>query len=250
MRLSSEGSSCLFEHLLGWPKHSLGFFCKMLPTNKLFGQLNTHPRCQTRCQQRAMVTTHGVLSGTRRIEQADGSREDCYVSGWVEHGVTWKHSVWGASQDRLRDSVGLGCLTSRSSHNETDPYSHPQLNRQQRPLAKKSKMGEGQGVGVPEAPGLKKLQLENAGSSPSPPWKKVDKIHPRLALCYLFLTRVLSAKNIQGDYRHHPWGSRGRLLLVLLQKVKVLSLSVLSDCHPGPELLCPWGFSRQEHWSG
>ena len=137
--------------------------------------------------------------------------------------------MWGASRDRLRDPVGLGCLTSLSSHNETDPYSHPQLNRQQRPLAKKSKMGEGQGVGVPEAPGLKKLQLENAGSRPSPPWKKVDKINPRLALCYLFLTRVLSAKNIQGDYRHHPWGSRGRLLLVLLQKVKVLSLSVLSD---------------------
>lgn len=34
MRLSSEGSSYLFEHLLGWPKRSLGFFCKMLPTNK------------------------------------------------------------------------------------------------------------------------------------------------------------------------------------------------------------------------
>ena len=66
------------------------------------------PRCQTRCQQRAMVTTHGVLLGTRRIEQADGSREGCCGSGWVEHGVTWKHSVWGASRDRLRDPVGLG----------------------------------------------------------------------------------------------------------------------------------------------
>lgn len=58
----------------------------------------------------------------------------------------------GASRDRLRDPVGLGCLTSPSSHNETDPYSHPQLNRQQRPLAKKSKMGEGRGGGDSRGP--------------------------------------------------------------------------------------------------
>lgn len=50
-------------------------------------------------------------------------------------------------------------------------------------------------MGLPEVPDLKKLQLGNAGSFPSP-WKKADKIHPRLALCYLFLARVLSAKNI------------------------------------------------------
>ena len=165
-----------------------------------------------------MVTTHGVLSGKRRIEQVDGSREGCCGSGWVEHGVTRKHSVWGASRDG--DPVTLGCLTNPSSHNETQtPTPTPELNRQQRPQAKKSKVGEEWGVGFPETPGLKKLQLGNAGSFPSPPWKKADKIHPKSALCYLFLTHVLSTKDIQGDYRHRPWGM---LFLVLLQKVKEL----------------------------
>ena len=132
--------------------------------------------------------------------------------------MTRKHSMWGASRDR--DPVTLGCLTSPGSHNETQtPTPTSKLNRQQRPQAKKSKVGEEWGVGVPEAPGLKELQLGNAGSFPSPSWKKADKIHPRSALCYLFLTCVLSAKNIQGDYRNHPWGM---LFLVLLQKVKEL----------------------------
>lgn len=77
------------------------FLEQMLSTNKLSGQLNTYPRCQARCQQRAVVTTHGVLLGKKHIEQADGSREGCCGSGGVEHGVTWKRSVGSHETETL-----------------------------------------------------------------------------------------------------------------------------------------------------
>ena len=47
----------------------------------------------------------------------------------------------------------------------------------------------------------------------------------------------------------------GHLLLVMLKMTTVLSHSVVSSslqpCRLKPaRLLCPWGFSRQEYWSG
>lgn len=141
------------------------------------------PGVRLGCQQRAVVTTHGVLLGKKHIEQADGSREGCCGSGWVEHGVTWKRSVWGASRDR--DPVTLGYLTSPSSHNETqNPY--PTLDRQQRPQAKKSKVGEGWRWGFrgprPEKAPVRECrflsQSMEEGRQDTPDWRCVTSFSP------------------------------------------------------------------------